>query len=47
MHFIGIKSISISYTDDTNLSSPLLAFTIGANCNIDAISYDINKETKK
>ena len=43
MHSISDKFNFIAYGDDTTLTSPLLAFTHGVNCNIDAISSEMNK----
>ena len=47
MHSISDQSNFIAYADDTTLTSPLLTFTRGVNCNIDTISSEMNKEIKK
>ena len=47
MHSISDKFNFIAYADDTTLTSPLLTFTRGVNCNIDTISSKMNKEIKK
>ena len=47
MHSISDKFNFIAYADDTTLTSPLLTFTRGVNCNIDTISSEMNREIKK
>ena len=44
---ISDKFNFIAYADDTTLTSPLVTFTRGVNCNIDIISSEMNKEIKK